>query len=149
MGSGGRASYAGLSTTGVDMAERPLVAIVDDDKSIRDAASDLLKASGFAPAAFEDAERFLGWPGRAGVACLIADMHMPGMSGLELYEALVASSAPIPTVIITAHPEEATRVRAGKAGVCGYLGKPFGPDELLECVDAALALSRRNPIPRS
>ena len=72
------------------MAERPLVAIVDDDKSIRNATSDLLKAAGFTTAAFEDAESFLGWPTRASVACLVADMRMPGMSGLELYEALVA-----------------------------------------------------------
>ena len=86
------------------MAERPLVAIVDDDKSIRNATSDLLKAAGFTPASFEDAESFLGWPTRASVACLVADMRMPGMSGLELYEALVAAGHAIPTVIITAHP---------------------------------------------
>lgn len=131
------------------MAERPLVAIVDDDKSIREATSDLLKASGFTPAEFENAESFLGWPGRAGAACLIADMHMPGMSGLELYEALLGAGEAIPTVIITAHPEERARSRAGEAGVCGYLGKPFGPDELLECLGEALAKSRRDPIPKS
>jgi FixJ family two-component response regulator len=131
------------------MAERPLVAIVDDDKSIRDATSDLLKASGFTPAAFEDAESFLGWPGRAGAACLITDMHMPGLSGLELYEALVAAGESIETLIITAHPDELTRSRAGKAGVRGYLTKPFGPDELLECLGDALAKSTRGPIPKS
>ena len=131
------------------MADRPLVAIVDDDKSIRDATSDLLKASGFTPAAFEDAESFLGWPGRAGAAGLIADMHMPGMSGLELHEALVVAGESIPTLIITAHADELTRSRAGKAGVCGYLTKPFGPEELLECLDKALAKSTRGPIPKS
>jgi FixJ family two-component response regulator len=130
------------------MAERPLVAIVDDDKSIRDATSDLLKASGFTPAAFEDAESFLAWPGRAGAACLIADMHMSGMSGLELHEALVAAGESIATLIITAHPDELTRSRAGKAGVCGYLTKPFFPDELLECLGEALAKSTRGPIPK-
>jgi FixJ family two-component response regulator len=131
------------------MAARPLVAIVDDDKSIREATSDLLKASGYAPAAFEDAESFLAWPGRAGVACLIADMHMPGMSGLELYEALVAAGESMATLIITAHPEERTRLRARKAGVRGYLTKPFGADELLECLGEALAKSTRGPIPKS
>jgi FixJ family two-component response regulator len=131
------------------MAERPLVAIVDDDKSIRDATSDLLKASGFTPAAFEDAESFLAWPGRAGAACLIADMHMSGMSGLELYEALVAAGESIPTLIITAHPDELTRSRAGKAGVRGYFTKPFFPDELLECLGEALAKSTCEPIPKS
>ena len=123
------------------MAERPLVAIVDDDKSIRNATSDLLKAAGFTPAAFEDAESFLGWPTRANVACLVADMRMPGMSGLELYVALVAAGHAIPTVIITAHPEELTQSRARAAGIRCYLRKPFAPDELLECVDLALARS--------
>jgi FixJ family two-component response regulator len=131
------------------MAERPLVAIVDDDKSIRDATSDLLKASGFTPVAFEDAESFLEWPGRVGVACLIADMHMPGMSGLELYESLIASGESIPTLIITAHPEEPSRSRAGRAGVRAYLVKPFGPDELLDGLSAALADAGHRPIPKS
>jgi FixJ family two-component response regulator len=131
------------------MAERPLVAIVDDDKSIRNATSDLLKAAGFSPAAFEDAESFLGWPTRASVACLVADMRMPGMSGLELYEALVADGHTIPTVIITAHPEETTQLRARAVGIRCYLSKPFAPDELLECVGGALANSRGDPIPKS
>jgi FixJ family two-component response regulator len=131
------------------MAERPLIAIVDDDQSIRNATSDLLKAAGFTPAAFEDAESFLGWPTRASVACLVADMRMPGMSGLELYEALVAAGHAIPTVIITAHPEELTQSRARAAGIRCYLSKPFAPDELLDCVGEALARSRGGLIPRS
>ena len=131
------------------MHEGPLVAIVDDDKSIRNATSDLLKAAGFTPAAFEDAESFLGWPTRASVACLVADMRMPGMSGLELYEALVAASRPIPTIIITAHPEELAKARARALGIDCYLSKPFAPDELLECVGEALARSRGGPIPKS
>ena len=131
------------------MAEMPLVAIVDDDKSIRNATSDLLKAAGFTPAAFEDAESFLEWPTRAGVACLVADMRMPGMSGLELYEALIAAGHAIPTVIITAHPEETTQSRARAAGICCYLSKPFSPEDLLACVGEALARSQSGPIPRS
>ena len=131
------------------MAERPLVAIVDDDQSIRNSTSDLLKAAGFTPAAFEDAESFLGWPTRASVDCLVADMRMPGMSGLELYQALVAAGHSIPTVIITAHPDELTQSRARAAGISCYLSKPFAPDELLECVDEALASSRGGPIPKS
>jgi FixJ family two-component response regulator len=122
---------------------------VDDDKSIRNATSDLLKAAGFTPAAFEDAESFLEWASHASVACLIADMRMPGMSGLELYEALVTSGRAMPTVIITAHPEELTQSRAREAGICGYLSKPFAPDELLECVGEALTRPQRGPIPRS
>ena len=131
------------------MAERPLVVIVDDDQSLRNATRDLLKAAGFSTATFEDAESFLGSASRASAACLVADMRMPGMTGLELYQALVASGERIPTVIITAHPEELTRSRARDAGITCYLSKPFAPDDLLECVGEALAKSQRGPIPRS
>ena len=131
------------------MAERPLVVIVDDDQSLRNATRDLLKAAGFSTATFEDAESFLGSASRASAACLVADMRMPGMTGLELYQALVASGERIPTVIITAHPEELTQSRARDAGITCYLSKPFAPDDLLECVGEALAKSQRGPIPRS
>ena len=131
------------------MAERPLVVIVDDDQSLRNATRDLLKAAGFSTATFEDAESFLGSASRASAACLVADMRMPGMTGLELYQALVASGDLIPTVIITAHPDELTQSRARDAGITCYLSKPFAPDDLLECVGEALAKSQRGPIPRS
>jgi FixJ family two-component response regulator len=131
------------------MAQRPLVVIVDDDQSLRNATRDLLKAAGFSTATFEDAESFLGSASRASAACLVADMRMPGMTGLELYQALVASGDRIPTVIITAHPEELTQSRARDAGITCYLSKPFAPDDLLECVGEALAKSQRGPIPRS
>jgi len=131
------------------MREGPLVAIVDDDRSIRNATQNLLKSAGFSTATFEDAESFLGSASRAAAACLVADMRMPGMTGLELYQALVASGEGIPTVIITAHPEELAQARAREAGITCYLTKPFAPDELLECVRDALAKSQRGPIPRS
>ena len=124
-----------------ETAARPLVAIVDDDKSHRNATGDLLKAAGFATATFEDAESFLGSSSRSSAACLIADMRMPGMTGLELYRMLVAAGERIPTVIITAHPEELTHSRARQAGITCYLSKPFAPDDLLECVREALAKS--------
>jgi len=131
------------------MIEKPLVAIVDDDKSLRNATRDLLKAAGFSTAAFEDAESFLGSASRAATACVVADMRMPGMTGLELYQALVASGEGIPTVLITAHPHERTQSRAREAGITCYLSKPFEPDDLLECVREALAKSQRGSIPRS
>ena len=130
------------------MAERPLVAIVDDDESIRNATRDLLRAAGFSTATFEDAESFLGSASRASASCVVADIRMPGMNGLELYQTLVASGDGIPTVIITAHPEDATRARAREAGITCYLSKPFAPDELVECVREALA-KPRGPIPKS
>ena len=130
------------------MAESPLVAVVDDDTSLRNATRDLLKAAGFATATFEDAESFLASECRASAACLVADMRMPGMSGLELHEALVASGDGIPTVLITARPEASTQSRARAAGITCYLSKPFAPDDLLECVREALAKRGSPPIPK-
>ena len=124
------------------MPNGPLVAIVDDDKSIRNATQNLLKAAGFSTAVFEDAESFLGSASRATASCVVADMRMPGMTGLALYQQLLASGRGIPTVIVTAHPQELTQARAREAGITCYLTKPFAPDELLECVHEALAKSR-------
>ena len=132
------------------MPEGPLIAVVDDDRSIRDSMEDLLTAAGYSTSTFANAQSFLGSPVRAKVACLVTDMRMPGMTGLELHEKLAASGAGIPTVIITAHPEEITNARAREAGITCYLIKPFPPDELLECVSEALAKSQtRRAIPRS
>lgn len=132
------------------MPEAPLIAVVDDDRSIRNATQDLLNAAGFITFTFENARSFLGSSARTSVACLVADMRMPGMSGLELHEHLETSGTGIPTVIITAHPEELTRERAREAGITCFLTKPFTPDELLECVRKALAKSAaRRTIPKS
>ena len=131
------------------MSEGPLISVVDDDMSIRNATQDLLRAAGFCTAAFSNATSFLDSPSRASTACLVADMRMPGMTGLELHEHLVASGAGIPTVIITAHPGELPRHRVRESGVTCFLIKPFAPDELLECVRKAVARSQaRRPIPR-
>ena len=131
------------------MAGKPVIAVVDDDKSIRNGTRTLLEAAGFSTAIFEDAESFLESASRATASCLIVDMRMPGMTGLELYEALLASGIGIPTVLITAHPEEMTQSRARDAGITCYLSKPFAPDELLGCVRAALVKSCAGHIPKS
>lgn len=117
----------------------PLVAIVDDDESMRRAMSNLLESAGFATATFRDAEAFLGSRRRRGVSCLVTDMRMPGMTGLELHESLVASGSGMSTVLITAYPDETIRLRARKAGVVCLLAKPVAPEELCECVRSALA----------
>jgi len=121
------------------MCSTPLVAIVDDDPSYREATSNLLQAAGFSTATFSDAESFLSSAGGPGAACLVADMRMPGMSGLELCQHLAASGAAIPTVLVTAYASDATRLRAREAGILCCLAKPFAPDDLLECVREALA----------
>ena len=121
------------------MPEGPLVAIVDDDKSIRNATQDLLRAAGFSAITFKDARCFLGSASRASAACLVADMRMPGMTGLELYQELIASGHTIPTVIMSAHTEDLTQAREREVGIICYLTKPFGPDELLACVRRAFS----------
>lgn len=121
------------------MSNAPLVAVVDDDASIRDATQNLLEAAGFATAAFGSGETLLRSKRRKDVACLVTDMRMPGMTGLELCQALAASGKSVPTVLITAYPDEVVRARARQAGVRCYLPKPFSPEELCECVRAALA----------
>jgi FixJ family two-component response regulator len=124
------------------MPQGPLIAVVDDDSSIRNATQDLLKAAGYSTATFPNASSFLNAPLRTSVACLVADMRMPGMTGVELHEHLQVSGAGIPTVIITAHLAELTAERRRETGITCFLSKPFKPDELLECVRRAVAGSR-------
>jgi len=130
------------------MPDGPLIVVVDDDMSIRNATQDLLKAAGYSTAAFGNATTFLDSPFRTHVACLVADIRMPGMTGLDLHEYLAISGAGIPTIIITAHPGELTPERAHEAGVTCFLIKPFAPDELLECVRRAVAKSQGNRVTR-
>jgi len=115
-----------------------VIAIVDDDESVREALTGLMKSLGYGAAAFSCAEDFLKSSHRHETSCLIADVQMPGMSGLELRDALVASGQPIPTILISAYPDEGVRARALHAGVIGYLAKPFNEDDLLACIHTAL-----------
>jgi FixJ family two-component response regulator len=117
----------------------PLVAIVDDDESIRDTTKDLLESAGFAaPAVFARAASLLKSRRLSQVSCLIADMRMPKMTGLELYRHLVASNRAIPTILITAYPDERAQAQAIRDNVVAYLIKPFAADELLACVRRAV-----------
>ena len=118
------------------MPRKPLVAIVDDDESIRVTTKDLLESAGLNAVAFASAEDFLDSGLLPSVSCAIADMRMPGMSGLALHEHLLASGHPVPTILITAYPDELVRARALKAGVVAYLTKPFVDDELLGCISS-------------
>ena len=120
------------------MASRPLVAVVDDDKSIRDTTKDLLESAGFAAVTFFGASGLLKSRRLKNICCLVADMRMPGMTGLELYRRLSTSEKPIPTILITAYPDDGVRERALSAGVIGYLSKPFEDDDLAACVRSAL-----------
>jgi FixJ family two-component response regulator len=114
-----------------------MVVIVDDDDSVRDGLTDLMEACGYSAEGFESGERFIGSDQLNCTDCLVADVHMPGMSGFELYNRLVASGRAIPTILITARDDERTRARALQAGVHCYLPKPCDEAELLSCIRSA------------
>ena len=115
-----------------------LVAIVDDDDSMRTALQGLLKAADFAAQVFVSGEEFLRSGQRCQTACLIADIRMPGMSGLELQAKLNAERCRIPIIFITAHGDERMRMQALRAGAVDFLAKPFDEEILLESVRVAL-----------
>jgi FixJ family two-component response regulator len=115
-----------------------LVAIVDDDELIRSALLGLMKAAGLAAQSFASAEEFLNSGQQHQTACLIADIRMPGMSGLELQAKLNAERCMIPTIFITAHGEAKLRMQALRAGAVEFLPKPFDDEVLLDSVRAAL-----------
>ncbi len=115
-----------------------LVAIVDDDDSVRGTLKELLRSAGFSSQTFESAEDFLGSGHRQETACLITDIRMPGMSGLELQAKLNAERCKIPTIFITAHGDEEMRLQALRAGAVEFLPKPFDDEALIESVRAAL-----------
>jgi FixJ family two-component response regulator len=120
------------------MAKEALISIVDDDESVREAMQALMKSLGFAAESFASAEEFLASDSRNRAACLITDMQMPGLTGLGLHDRLVALGRSIPTILITAYPDEMARARALKAGVACYLVKPFKEGDLLTCIDSVL-----------
>jgi FixJ family two-component response regulator len=115
-----------------------LVVVVDDDDSMRSAVQDLLEAVGFAANGFASAEEFLRSGKQQETACLITDIRMPGMSGLELQARLNAERCRIPIIFITAHGDEKMRLQARREGAVEFLSKPFDNEVLLDGVRAAL-----------
>jgi FixJ family two-component response regulator len=115
-----------------------LVAIVDDDDLMRSALQGMLKSVGLLSQAFASAEEFLKSGQQHETACLIADIRMPGMSGLELQAKLNAEHCRIPTIFITAHGDTKMRLQALRAGAVEFLAKPFDDEALLGSVRAAL-----------
>jgi FixJ family two-component response regulator len=121
---------------------KPLISIIDDDESMREAIKGLVKSMGYTVEAVASAQEFLSSRRVRRTSCLITDMQMPGMTGLELYQHLSTSGKPIPTILITAYPDNGVRERALAAGVIGYLSKPFEEDDLLTCIRSALTDAR-------
>jgi FixJ family two-component response regulator len=119
--------------------DRGIVSVVDDDASLRRSVRNLLTSVGFRVQAFASAEEFLESPQRAVTGCLVLDLRMAGMSGLDLLRHLTVIGSPIPVVILTAHGDDETRQRALQAGAVAFLGKPFRGDALLDAVRTALS----------
>ena len=122
------------------MASSPnkTVAVIDDHRYLRESLKDLLEAAGYECELYESAETFLSEKGYSLADCILADVRMPGMSGLELQSKLNADHCPIPTIFITAHGEEKMRLQAMRGGAVKFLVKPFDDEALLEAVRAAL-----------
>jgi FixJ family two-component response regulator len=119
-------------------SERSLVSVVDDDESVRESLPDLLSEFGFAVRAFSSAEAFLSSNYVDGTRCLILDIMMPGMTGLDVQEELRRRGRKIPIIFITAKRDEAIRARAIEQGAVKFLYKPFSETALLDALDAAL-----------
>jgi FixJ family two-component response regulator len=115
-----------------------MISVLDDDVSVREATSSLLESLGYATAAFASAEEFLQSEELAETSCLVTDVRMPGTSGLDLQRTLIRQGHRIPTIFMTAYPEEHTRSAAMQAGALGFLAKPVSEERLLSCLKIAL-----------
>ena len=115
-----------------------LISIVDDDDALRNSLDDLIRSIGFRTQGFPSAEAFLSSDQACDTACLILDVRMPGMNGLELQRQMVAANWRIPIIFITSHADDDARARALEAGAVAFLYKPFREEELLNAIDAAL-----------
>jgi FixJ family two-component response regulator len=125
--------------------EVSVISIVDDDASVRTATARLLRSWGFSAHAFASAEEFISSSRFSETSCLIADVEMPGMSGVELQEYLTARGLGTRIIFITAFPEDGIRERVMKAGAVDFLSKPFDEPRLLECIERALNRGQDRP----
>ena len=120
------------------MPRPTLISIVEDDQPFRESMRKLVRALGYTVEAFPSAADFLASPLLAQTACLVTDVQMPAMTGVELHRHLINAGYAIPTILVTAYPDEAVRRRALKDGVVCYLGKPVDDDHLERCLRSAL-----------
>jgi FixJ family two-component response regulator len=114
------------------------IAIVDDDEALCEAMKSFVLSLGHSVSTFGSAEEFLKSEQVSKTSCLITDLHMPGLSGLDLQDRLIATGHRFPIIFITGYPDENVRVRAMKAGAIGFLSKPFNNDDLLSYLERAL-----------
>ena len=120
------------------MSNTAIIAVIDDDESVRLATKNLLRSLGYLVETFSCAEDYLNGAGKRGVSCLISDVQMPRMTGLELQDKLLERGDHTPMILVTAFPNEKGRAKALAAGAAGYLVKPFDGQALIDCVEAAI-----------
>lgn len=120
------------------MENLPVISIVDDDESVREATKSLVRSLGYKALTFEFAEEFLELAQMMATTCLITDVQMPGLSGVELQDRLIADGHNMPTIFVSAFPDERLERKVLQSGAIGYLRKPFKEDHLIDCIDAAL-----------
>jgi len=120
------------------MSRVPLISIVDDDDSLRNSLDNLIRSFGFRAQGFSSAEAFLSSNQARGTACLILDVRMPGMNGLDLQRQMGVANWRIPIIFITSHADDDARAQALEAGAVDFLYKPFREEDLLNAIDAAL-----------
>ncbi|MBB6186644.1 FixJ family two-component response regulator [Rhodanobacter sp. MP7CTX1] len=135
----GRGVPAAIGVLEPPLSERSLISIVDDDQSFRDSMRRLLKSLGYAVAVFPSALEFLASPKISATACLVADIHMLSMSGIDLYRHLIKKGQPIPTILVTAYPDDRVREQLLAEGVDCYLYKPLDESHLIGCLRSAFA----------
>lgn len=129
------------------MSSLSTIAIVDDDQAIREALDDLVQSCGYHSALFSSAEEFLAYDDWADIDCMLVDVKMPGMSGLELQDELTKASRRPPMIFMTSYKDERTRTTALDGGAFAIFGKPVNIDELIDCLGQALA-ANNNETPR-
>jgi FixJ family two-component response regulator len=129
----------------VNLPEAPLISIVDDDGFVRESTRGLVRSMGYAAETFASAEEYLRSNRTADTACLISDIQMPGMSGADLQDRLIAGGHRTPIIFVTAFLDEGMRARVMKAGAFGFLTKPFSDESLIECLDRALLGANSDP----
>lgn len=134
---GGRLATAVIRERSI-LAQPVVISIVDDDEEVREATKGLVRSLGYAAATFGSAEEFLSSERRYDTSCIIADVQMPGLSGVEMQKRLIAEGHTLPMIFVTAFPEDRIRASAMEAGAVGFLSKPCNEEHLIGCLDSAL-----------
>jgi FixJ family two-component response regulator len=139
----GHSPTLGPHTEDEQLQDAPIISIIDDDESMRCAVKSLVTSLGFRAYTFASAEKFLQSPRLDDTSCLITDLQMPGLSGVELQKLVAAQGRRMPIIFMTAFPEERMRARAMEAGALGFLSKPFESETLIKLIGKAIEAGRK------